>query len=286
MNAQSAPVAIAPDSSSAVSDGLPSTSWSWPLRIAIAALWISYAIFALYIVTRFMLPLLASQPERWNRSLPDLYVAGSGAANLGMGAHLALGALLMGLGPVQFMNGVRRRWPKVHRWTGRLYVGAAFITAIGGLVFIALRGTIGGPPMSVGFFMSGSVVAICAVETLRHALKREFVTHREWGIRLFMILLSGWLYRMYYGVWGLATGCAGCGRTMNGPFDVVMDFWFWVPTMLATEFFLRSARQGHSPRMRILWSAGLVIGTLFLALGTYAYTRRLWGSVIVSAFFG
>jgi hypothetical protein len=62
------------------------------------------------------------------------------------------------LGCIQLMGGVRKRWPAVHRWIGRVYVTAAILAGAGGLTFIVANGTIGGAVMDVGFGLYGALV--------------------------------------------------------------------------------------------------------------------------------
>lgn len=260
----------------------PSTLVSWLARLLMATVWASYVIFGLYILTRFLPPVTQGVPEGWNDSLPDLYVRRGTAGNVGMGVHLFLGALLMLLGPIQLIGGIRERWPRFHRWTGWVYASSAFLVSLGGMGYILLRGTVGGTPMSIAFFTGGLVVAVASVETVRHAIGRRIRSHRAWGIRLFTILLSGWLYRMYYGVWGVFFGGLGRTRTLDGWFDQFLLFWYYVPTMLVAELYIRSRRPDASRGTQIGAASALAFATAFLMLGTVAYWNRLWGHVIMS----
>ena len=94
------------------------------------------------------------------------------------------------------IGAVRESVPRLHRWLGRFYVLTALITGLGGLVFIALKGTIGSTPMNVGFSLYGALTVLAAVETIRHARARRFAQHRAWAIRLFALAIGSWLYRM------------------------------------------------------------------------------------------
>ena len=91
---------------------------------------------------------LAVEIAHWNNGASELYVADLATATAGMGAHFVGGSILLFLGSVQLIQRLRLRDPAVHRWLGRVYVGASGITAVGGLTFILLNGTIGGPVMS------------------------------------------------------------------------------------------------------------------------------------------
>lgn len=73
-----------------------------------------------------------------------LYEADTPLATLGIAAHFAAGGVILVLGGIQLVARLRHRSPAFHRWTGRLYVTAAFIAGLGGLTFIAVKGTIYG----------------------------------------------------------------------------------------------------------------------------------------------
>lgn len=78
------------------------------------------------------------------------YVFAAPLGNAAIYAHMATGGLLTVLAPLQLWPAPRRRWPRLHRINGRVVGVLAVITALGGLAYIAARGTIGGVPMSAG----------------------------------------------------------------------------------------------------------------------------------------
>lgn len=60
-------------------------------------------------------------------------------------------------------------YPRVHWLLGKVYIGASILTALGGLTFIIVSGTVGGEVMSLGFALYGVLMLVCTVETYRHA---------------------------------------------------------------------------------------------------------------------
>ena len=117
----------------------------------VAVVWISSAIFGAYILAYYGGAVPAGTLEQWNATLPALYGPPTPVASFRMGLHFFAGATLLLLGPVQLIGAVRRRAPAVHHWIGRIYALAAFAAGVGGLLFIALKGTVGGPMMTVAF---------------------------------------------------------------------------------------------------------------------------------------
>jgi Predicted membrane protein (DUF2306) len=258
----------------------------WAARALVAVVWISAAIFGLYIVAFYAGAVSDGAPDRWNESLPRLYDPHEMLATIGIGAHFATGTVLLLLGPIQLISAVRTAVPRLHRWTGRLYVSAALITGLGGLAFIAFNGTIGGTPMTVGFSLYGVLMVVAAVEALRHARARRFDEHRAWAIRLFALAIGSWLYRMDYGIWRMLAHGAGHTKAFDGPFDVVMAFFFYVPNLIVAEAFIRARQFRARPATKLAAALLLSGATVFLAIGTYYFTVYHWGPSIVARVVG
>ena len=258
----------------------------WAVRALVSVVWISAAIFGLYIVALDAGAVSDGTPDRWNEALPRLYEPHELLATTGIGAHFATGAVLLLLGPIQLISAVRESVPRLHRWLGRLYVLTALITGLGGLAFIALKGTIGGTPMNVGFSLYGALTVLAAVETIRYARVRRFAQHRAWAIRLFALAIGSWLYRMDYGIWRMVANGAGHTRAFDGPFDVVMAFFFYVPNLIVAEAFILQP-PASDPLDRKTGAALLLSGaTVLLAVGTYYFTVYHWGPSIMARMLG
>lgn len=255
----------------------------WTVRTLVAVTWGSAAIFAVYILAHYGGAALTGTLGDWNRTLPRLYEPGSLAATLGVGLHFAAGAILLLLGPVQLLGSVRRRFPAFHRWSGRVYAAAAVTAGAGGLGYIALKGTVGGLVMNLGFGLYGALTVLAAVQAVRHARAGRFERHRAWAVRLFALAIGSWLYRMYYGFWSVLAGGAGHTSGFDGPFDMVMAFFFYVPNLLAAELFIRAhAGRKASPAMQAAAVLVLAPAAGFLLIGTYYFTRLYWGPGILA----
>jgi hypothetical protein len=253
----------------------------WSVRGVVAIVWLSSAIFAAYILAYYVGAIYAGTPADWNDSLPRLYIANSLAANVGIGVHFGLGAVLLLLGPVQLLASVRNRWASFHRWTGRIYATAALVTGVGGLFYIAMRGTVGGVPMSLGFALYGALMVAAAVQTVRHAMAGRRVLHRAWAIRLFALAVGSWLYRMEYGTWGVLMGKLGRTPEFTGWFDVIMAFWFYLPNLVVAEVFIRG-RQANAPPTAKLAAIAIMTATfVFLLLATSLVTLNGWWPTIL-----
>ncbi len=168
-----------------------------------------------------------------------LYHEGSAYSNLAIYGHMVLGGLLTVLAPLQLIGPVRRRRPAVHRATGYLVSGLALLTAAGGAVYMAFQGTIGGPIMTLGFGVYGALLAIAAFQTVRFARQRD-ARHRDWALRLIVLALGSWLYRVHYAIWSITTGGLWTQPDFSGGFDRLQVFAFYVPYLVLLEIWLRS----------------------------------------------
>src|SRR4029077_10827019 len=63
--------------------------------------------------------------------------------------HTTFGGLALLLAPWQFVAVLRTRWPRLHRWIGRLYVGCCLIAGLA--AYPVAFGTVAGPIATAGF---------------------------------------------------------------------------------------------------------------------------------------
>lgn len=257
---------------------------SWAIRTLALALWASAGLFATYILVFYLGALPAGTMHDWNKVLPRLYLPDALPTTIAMAAHLVLGAILLLLGPVQFIGSLRQRAPSLHRWLGRVYGVSALGAAFGGLVFTLGRGTVGGPVMSIGFGLYGMLMALAAMQTMRHAWYRRLDLHRAWAIRLFALVIGSWLYRMEYGLWLKLAGGIGHTRGFNGPFDLVMDFFFFVPNLIVAEWLIRRGQSPLAPALPWAGMAMLYATAGLLALATFLFGRFYWIPHILARF--
>lgn len=266
---------------------MPPTSWSARLfhyssRALMITTWLSCALFGLYILVFYAGALASHSAARWNTSLPGLYSGSRTAATFGIGVHFAAGGVILALGFIQLLSVVRARVPALHRWLGRIYVTAAALAGVGGLLFIATAGTIGGTTMNIGFGLYGALMVFCALQTYRYARRRELDTHRAWAIRLFALAIGSWLYRMEYAFWFLFAHRIGHTHGFHGPFDAVMAFFFYVPNLLIAEAYLRGRSAQAAPAAKLVGAAVLSAAVCLLAIATYFFATKYWWPAMVT----
>ena len=119
----------------------PTRACGW----AKGVLWLLIVLLAtglgLVSLSYFALP-----PERFTFSEQR----GTFAAHLwALRLHVGGAIVALVLGPWQLVGAIRRRWPTVHRWMGRLYMSGVAVGALGALELAPHA--FGGLPSGVGF---------------------------------------------------------------------------------------------------------------------------------------
>jgi uncharacterized membrane protein len=104
-------------------------------------------------------------------------------------AHILPGLLFMLVAPLQFVTTIRARTPRIHRWLGRSVLLLGLVIGISAL-FMSFQMAIGGINEIAATVLFDLLFLFCLAKGYRAALRRDFVHHREWMIRMFGIGLG------------------------------------------------------------------------------------------------
>jgi uncharacterized membrane protein len=107
--------------------------------------------------------------------------------------HITGGALALLIGPWQFWTGLRRRYPRVHRWTGRLFlVGVA--CGVTGAIGLAITGV---EPWAFYVGLMGLATAwLVTTAAAYYTIRRGLVDlHREWMTRAYVLTYAFVFFR-------------------------------------------------------------------------------------------
>jgi hypothetical protein len=218
-------------------------------------------VFGIYIALRATGATI-SNFEQWQNLVDGLPMptASDWIANLGIGLHFLMGAVLVLAWPILLSARVRSRHLKVHRWTGRIYVTSGLLAGIGGMSFILTHGAYS-RAASIAFSLWGAVMMLSALMAYVHALAKRLDRHRAWAIRLFAMVLGSWLLDIETQAWTNWTGGIGMNADgASGPFDLAMLYLFFVPNLLVAEFFIRNMHRRPVLQGRLKWPAVVVFG--------------------------
>lgn len=144
--------------------------------------------------------------------------------------HVAGAATALLVLPVQVLPRLRSRNPKLHRWTGRIYVGGCTAGGLGG--FVLAFGSTAGLPVTIGFGLLAPIWVGATIMGWRMAVARRLVEHRAWMIRSAALTFAAVTLRLYLPVLQLA------GLNFLLAYRLTA-FISWIPNLILAELFLR-----------------------------------------------
>jgi hypothetical protein len=177
------------------------------------------------------------------------------ANKIAIGVHIGCSAVALALIPVQVLSTVRAKWPRMHRWCGRVLLGFGVLPGgIAGL--IAATFAFGGAVSTLGFGTLSIAWLACGGAGLRAARNRDWNAHRTWMVRLIALTLAAVTLRMQLGI-GFGLGPA-VGLTFES-FYPWLAWTSWVFNLLAAEALLawqRRAKAKETSRIPDAWTEG------------------------------
>lgn len=241
--------------------------------LAIAA---GQLLFTAFILAFYYPSSLSGNFAAWNaKPLIKGFVAGDASGNLFFAAHVLMAAVITFGGLVQLVPAIRSRWPAVHRWNGRLYLLSALALALGGLWLTWGRGTWLNLIGAFGITLDALLILAFAAMAYRTARARRFADHRRWALRLFAVASAVWFMRVGYMAWGIASGGAGIGKAMDGPFDIFLAFANSLLPLAVTELYLRAGTHG-TPAAKTSVAALLGVCGLVILAGSAGAWMMMW----------
>ncbi len=234
-------------------------------------------MFVAYLFGFYGRTAILGQFEAWNQVFPRAHMAGDTVHNTIVAMHLGFAALITTGGLLQLMTGVRRWFPRFHRWNGRVYLTSAFVMGLGGLAMVWTGTKVGDLSQNIAISINAVLIMLCAVMVLRHALARRFALHRHWALRLFLVVSGVWFFRIGLTFW-IMVNQAPVGfdpETFTGPALTIIAFaQFLLPLGVLQLYFYAKERAGS--RGRVAMATGLFGATLLTAVGIVAASMMLW----------
>jgi uncharacterized membrane protein len=151
-------------------------------------------------------------------------------------AHVFGALVALALGPFEFSGRLRTARLGLHRWLGRLYLGAGVL--IGGLagLYLAFH-AFGGPVARIGFGCLALAWLYAGARAYAAARAGAIDVHRRWMVRSFALTFAAVTLRIYLP----ASVVSGIDFEFAYP---AIAWLCWVPNLLVAEFvFNRGARQ-------------------------------------------
>ena len=147
--------------------------------------------------------------------------------------HAGFGAAALVIGLVQLLPQIRARWRAVHRWMGRVYIGACLVSGFAGLILSVSSQA--GPVATAGFASAAVISLICAAQAWRMAMARRFDEHREWVIRSYALIFAAVTLRIWLPLSQIAH------LDFMESYRVI-SFLGWAPNLVIAELYLARRR--------------------------------------------
>ena len=187
--------------------------------------------FILFLMTSVLVALVSFRfiPLGLELSFPDmdLHIAERRLAFL---SHVIAASLALLFGVVQFLSGLRGKYPRVHRWTGRFYVVFVLVAGVAG--FVLAFDAMGGPIAGWGFGLLSVLWVFTTLQGLRFARNRKFGDHRRWMMRSFALTFAAVTLRLQL------AGMIGIGQMTYADASLILAWSCWVPNLILVEWLI------------------------------------------------
>lgn len=118
--------------------------------------------------------------------------------------HIASGPVSLFLGLILVNDRFRSRFPRWHRFLGRIQVACVLLVVVPSGLWMAWYAA-PGPPAVVSFMVLSVLTGVCTAMGWRRAMQRKFAVHRQWMWRSYVLLCSAVVLRILGG-WGSVMG--------------------------------------------------------------------------------
>ncbi len=172
--------------------------------------------------------------------LAEAYAAQPLFVQLALYLHIAGGSVALILGALQFWRGLRDRLPRVHRWTGRVYLVAVALGGAAGLLISFVS-----PAGWVGLFGFGTLAVLWMLTGWRayRAIRRgDVATHQSWMIRNYALTFGAVTLRLWIPLLLLLPLWLGMPWEFESAWTnayAAVPFLAWLPNLLVAEWLIR-----------------------------------------------
>ena len=259
-------------------DSIANTSLKLSAQLWFVVAAIGMWLFVYYIAGFYGSETMQGNFEAWsrNKSLPHGFVRGDTVGNLQFAAHVLMAAVLTLGGTLQLIPQLRARVPKLHRWTGRVFIVLAILLSLGGLYMVWISGRYSQLVNALGISLNAVLIIVSGVMAWRYAVARDFASHHRWALRTFMLAGGVWFMRLGYMAWIIINqGPVGIGENGDGPFDMVWQFGSFLLPLLMLEIYLR-VKQSGGTSARFLTAAALVVSSVLTGIGIFGAYMFMW----------
>lgn len=202
------------------------------------------------------------------------YVPGDTLGNTQFLMHALLGGLVTFAGAWQLVPALRRRWPGVHRWNGRLFFTVALVTTLTGFWLVWVRDSRLGIGSDLSVSLNGLLILVFVSLAWAAVRRGDLDRHRRHALRAWLLVLGVWFLRIGIMLAGLALAPLGIRMSYDGAVFVGLSFASWLLPLAMLELYFRAQRSSRAAGqyavaavlgfLSVLTLAGSVAAGLFL----------------------
>ena len=207
------------------------------------------------------------------------YAPGDLLGNVQFLGHALLGGLVTLTGLWQLVPALRRRWPAVHRWNGRVFLSVALVVTLTGFSLVWLRGSRLGIGSDVSISLNGLLIVAFAVLAWRSALRRDVATHRRHALRAWLLVNGVWFLRIGIMLAGLMLTPLGIKINYQGPVFIATSVASWLLPLVVLELYFRAERSRRAG-MQVAMGGLLSAFAVLTLAGSAAAAVFMWWPVL------
>lgn len=144
--------------------------------------------------------------------------------------HAVVAPIALLVGPLQFFPRLRAKYPRLHRWTGRLYVLAVVVAGVAALATAPYAS--GGPVASLGFSLLALSWLGTTIGGWRAAVARKFDLHRVLMRFSYALTFAAVTLRIQ-----LPIGFIFLGFTSYREMSVYLAYTSWIPNVIVVALY-------------------------------------------------
>jgi hypothetical protein len=196
--------------------------------------WVIMTLLSM-ITIAFVARYLAFNPDTYFPEQREVYIR----REFVLGVHVLSGMLALAVGPLQFVGKIRRRFLRLHRCFGVIYIASCTGLGLSGLVLATT--SYAGWTTSLAFGLLGLSMLFTTWTALRMVLARRIGDHRRWMIRSFSLIFAGVMLRVLSPLYSLLSGVGLVSFSFETAY-IWIAWLCWVPNLLIAVWITRGPK--------------------------------------------
>jgi uncharacterized membrane protein len=197
--------------------------------------WVIMTVLSLLTIS-FVVRYLAFNPDTYFPEQREVYLR----REFILGVHVLSGMLALATGPLQFVSKIRRRFLRLHRSLGVIYIASCTGLGLSGLVLATT--SYAGWTTSLAFGLLGLSVLFTTWTALRMVLARRIGDHRRWMIRSFSLIFAGVMLRILSPIYSVLSGVGLVTFSFETAYTWIA--WLsWVPNLAIALWITRPPKK-------------------------------------------